>query len=98
MPLIDVRKLTKIDLDNAIKGVTNEIERYMARWGFFNASIAGLTEADLTALGYDAPTQQLLADFRVGLGNIVGPYHNQAKVGTKDPSAAVRVLTDLLVF
>ena len=99
MAIIDVNPITKGTLDNTITNTANEIERCMARWKRLAEKIVGLSDADLTSLGYDTETKNYIGAFRVALEDIEKAYQNNtAGMSGSDASYAVQTFAQMVIW
>ena len=88
---------TKLELDSNIKSIASECASRMVRWKFFADQLNGLTDPELTTIGY-TPTQiTYIRSFQAALVNIELMYRNQAKIGTDDPSYFIKQMTPMLI-
>jgi hypothetical protein len=90
--------LTAQDLKQQCTGISNEVERFMARWKFFADKLNTITEADMTAMGIDANYQAYIGSLRVSLLNIELKYRNQSPLNADDASYFVKLFSQLTVF
>ena len=89
---------TKTELDRQIQDVAGEVASRMQRWKFFATQLSGVTDGQLTSLGYDSTTIAYLRSFQDALINIELKYRIQAPANNDDPSYFVGQMTRLLIF
>jgi hypothetical protein len=89
---------TKAELDNNIKSVAAECVSRMMRWKYFADQLNGLTDEELTTIGYNSTQIAYVRSFQAALINIELLFRNQAKIGTDDPSYFVKQMTPMLVI
>lgn len=89
---------TKAELDRQIQDLAWEVASRMQRWKFFADALNGITNEELTTMGYTAGQITYVRSFQSALTNIELKYRNQAPANADDPSYFVGQMTRLLIF
>jgi len=106
MLLPELNPLTKTQLNGMNKNIANEVDRCVERWMDYSVFLNNLSQADLQTLpsgtidsaGYDSTSIAYISTFRVALLNMYEAYKDMSKSGTADPSYAVGLFKDAVVF
>lgn len=96
--MLNINPITKVQLDATLRNIADEVDRSVARWDRFSTYLLGLSDADLTTLGYDESSRLFVGAFRVALLNMQEAYTNAAKTGSSDPSYVVKQFSAPVVF
>ena len=89
---------TKSQLDGSIQAVATECERHMIRWQEFAERMDGVTNDQLTAMGYSENDIAYIRSFVVALKNIALKYHNETPLNADDPSYMVGQFASMMVI
>lgn len=89
---------TKAELDRQIQDVAGEVSSRMKRWKFFSDQMSGITDPELTTMGYNAGQIAYVRSFQSALVNIELMYRKQTPANTDDPSYFVGQMTRLMIF
>jgi hypothetical protein len=89
---------SKSDMDRNIQSVAGECESRMLRWKAFAEKIDGITDPELTGLGYTSGQIGYIRSFSVALKNVELRYRNQAPLNSDDPSYFIKQMSAMLVF
>jgi len=89
---------TKAELDRQLQDVAGEVSSRMNRWKSFATQMSGITDAQLTSMGYSATEIAYIRSFQAALVNIELKYRNVAPANSDDPSYFVGQMTRLLIF
>jgi len=96
--MLNINPITKQNLDSTLRNIADEVDRSVARWNRFSTYLLGLSDADLTTLGYDESPRLFIGAFRVALLNMQEAYTNTTKTGTSDPSYVVKQFASPVIF
>jgi hypothetical protein len=91
-------KPTKTELTRMMQDICGECDSRMFRWKSFADKLDGITDAELTAMGYSSTEIAYIRSAGVALKNIELRYRNQAPANSDDPSYFIRYMTRMLTI
>lgn len=105
MPLLNVNPVTHGQFQSTLKTMCNEVKRCTMRWDEYVQFVERYTDEEIKALplsagetAYNDTDVAYLRSAVVGIKNLVRHYHNEAKLGTDDPSYFIELIADAVVF
>lgn len=89
---------TKEEVTRQCQDLATEVENRMWRWKTWALKMDGLSDTEITNMGFTTEQLNYIRSFVVALKNIDLKFRNQAPVNADDPSYFVGYMAKTIVF